>query len=175
MNKTNKKKLILIGLDNAGKSTILLTMRQQIGPHIFRDLQPTKGLATEKVETEDMIYHVWDFGGQEAYRQKYIERKDYFEDTDTCIFVIDIQDNNRFDLALDYLKQILEIFKDLGENPDFSVFFHKFDPELVDSKEYQQKSSELRKKIRDIFKFHSFSVKVFHTTIYTVFERIQVM
>ena len=91
------------------------------------------------------------------------------------LFVIDIQDNKRYELALEYMVNILKILKDLGEETDWSVFFHKFDPEILESGAYQKNSRELRKKIREIFKEYSTSVKVFHTSIYTVFQRIQVM
>ncbi len=172
---SDKKKMIIVGLDNAGKSTILLTMKRQLGPHNFQELQPTKGLQTEEFETDEMVYHVFDFGGQKNYREKYLERPIYFASTDILIFVIDIQDDKRFDLALKYLDDILALINDLGEKPDCSIFFHKFDPEISDLEEYQKRSRNLRQKIRQIFKKYSFSLKIYHTSIYTVFEKIQVM
>jgi GTPase SAR1 family protein len=175
MNPVRKQKMIIVGLDNAGKSTIILTMKRQLGPHNLKDLQATKGLQTENFETEDMTYHVWDFGGQEIYRERYLTRPDYFESTDILIFVIDVQDSKRFELAFKYLTDILEIIKDNTDKPDCSVFLHKFDPEIADSGEMQKTSRDLRKKIRDIFNNYALTPKVYHTSIYTVFERVQVM
>ena len=175
MSSAEKKKMVIIGLDNAGKSTIIMTMKRQLGPHNLKDLQPTKGLQTEDFETEDTTYHVWDFGGQKSYRDKYLQKPTYFESTDILIFVMDIQDNKRYELALDYMVDILKILKDLGEKCEWSIFFHKFDPEILESGTHQKRSRELRKKIREIFKEYLSPVKVFHTSIYTVFQRIQVM
>ncbi len=170
-----KKKIALVGLDNAGKSTIILTMKGNLGPHIYKELDPTKGLQTETFETNEISYHVFDFGGQEAYRERYLQKPDFFAETDSFIFVIDIQDADRYDLALAYLSDILQLLNELDEPCECSIFFHKFDPELLESDEYQQRSTDLRKRIRDLFKKYSFPLKVFHTSIYTVFQRIQVM
>ncbi|MHA1131686.1 MAG: ADP-ribosylation factor-like protein [Candidatus Helarchaeota archaeon] len=175
MSGSRKKKLVIVGLDNAGKSTIILTMKRQLGPHNLIDLQPTKGLSTESFETDDITYHVFDFGGQEAYRNRYLEKPYYFESTDNLVYVIDIQDAERFELSLKYLEEIIKILHKLAEKPDCSVFFHKFDPELADSEKMQERSRELRKKIRMIFNNYRLNTKVYHTSIYTVFERVQVM
>ncbi|MFX1298954.1 MAG: ADP-ribosylation factor-like protein [Promethearchaeota archaeon] len=175
MESKSRKKMIIVGLDNAGKTTIILTMKKKLGPHNFTELEPTRGLQTEEFETVDGVtYHIWDFGGQEAYREKYLQKPGYFGDTDSCTFVLDIQDKSRYTLALEYLQEILKILKELGENCDFSVYLHKFDPELVDSDEYQKRSEDLRIKLREIFKTYTFPLKFFHTSIYTVFQKIQV-
>ena len=169
------KKIIIIGLDNAGKSTILLTLKREAGLHEFANLQPTKGLQTEQFESSGLQYHIWDFGGQEKFRQMYLNKPDYFYETDSVIFVIDVQEETRFEAALGYLEEILKLMKEANEKSEFSVYFHKFDPELLDEEKYQERSKNLRKKLRQLFKQYSFEVKVYHTSIYTVFQRIQVM
>ena len=167
--------MIILGLDNAGKSTILLTMKKQLSVQCFAEIAPTKGIATENLETDDAIYYIWDFGGQDIYREDYLNKSDNFKGTDVLIYVIDIQDPSRYDAALQYLEKILEIMKDLEQNCEYSVFFHKFDPDILESKDYQKKSADLRAKLRTLFKKYGAPVKVYHTSVYTVFQRIQVM
>ncbi|MHA1264889.1 MAG: ADP-ribosylation factor-like protein [Candidatus Helarchaeota archaeon] len=172
---TRKKKMIILGLDNAGKSTIVLTLKKQLKLKDIAKLQPTKGVITEQFEGEDALYQVWDFGGQENYRNSYLQRPEYFAATDICIFVIDIQDQPRYAQALNYLKRILEIMKQLGEYCEFSIFLHKFDPELQDTEEYDIRSREVIKKIRELFINYNFPLKIYHTSIYFYFQRIRII
>jgi small GTP-binding protein len=167
--------MVFVGLDNAGKSTILLTLQRQAGLQSYAKLQPTKGLQTEQFTTQDAIYNVWDFGGQSKYRESYLEKPEYFAETDKVIFVIDIQDENRYELALKYLEEILAILKKDEAKCEYTIFLHKFDPELLESIEYQERSQNLRKRLRQLFKDYQLPLKVFHTSIYTIFQRIQVM
>jgi GTPase SAR1 family protein len=175
MDSKPKKKMIILGLDNAGKSTILLTLKKQLSVQSFVDLSPTKGIVTENFESHDAIYYIWDFGGQDIYRKGYLKKPDNFKGTDVLIYVIDIQDPSRYEAALQYLEKILEIMKDLEQTCEYSIFFHKFDPDLLESKEYQKRSSDLRAKLRALFQKYAAPLKVYHTSVYTVFQRIQVM
>ncbi|MHA1264887.1 MAG: ADP-ribosylation factor-like protein [Candidatus Helarchaeota archaeon] len=168
------EKIIIVGLDNAGKSTIVLTLKQKMRLGNLIELEPTKGVATETIETSDGITHVWDFGGQERYRRGYLEKKQLFEKTDKMIFVIDIQDEARYDQSLQYLEEILKILQELNETDSISIFLHKFDPDLLDSPEFQNRSKMLRRKLRSLLKPYNCSYDVFHTSIYTVFQRIKV-
>ena len=170
-----KKKMVILGLDNAGKSTILLTLKQQTGIQRFANLKPTAGISTENFESQDATYYVWDFGGQEAYRQKYFTKPENFKGTDMLIYVIDIQDAARYEKALQYLEKVLDTLQSLTQKSECSVFLHKFDPEILESEDYKKRSTELRTKLRALFKKYPFPLKVFHTSIYTVFQRIQVM
>jgi GTPase SAR1 family protein len=170
-----KKKMVILGLDNAGKSTILLTLKQQIGIQSFAKLKPTKGIQTENFESQDASYYVWDFSGQEIYRQGHLEKPENFKGTDVVIYVIDIQDSARYEKALQFLENILDTMQKLGQQSEYLVFFHKFDPEFFESEDYKKRSTELRTKLRALFKKYPFPLKVFHTSIYTVFQRVQVM
>lgn len=170
-----EEKLIIVGLDNAGKSTIILTMKQKARLRNIIELEPTKGIATETIETIEGKVHVWDFGGQEKYRESYLSKPEFFESTDKMIFVIDIQDESRFERALQYLEQILKLMKGFATPTKHIIFLHKFDPDLLETQEYQERSKKLRKKLRILFEEYDYSFDVYHTSIYTVFQRIKVM
>ena len=175
MEKQKKKKMIIIGLDNAGKSTILLTLQKQLNLKTISKLQPTKGVVTEEYEGVDSIYQVWDFGGQERYRKQYLLKPDYFGKTDRLVFIIDIQDPERYESALTYLENILTLLKNMGESSEFIIFLHKFDPDLLDSEEFQLRSRNLIEQLQKFFIGYEFPVKIYHTSVYFFFQRIQVI
>ena len=54
------KRVLMVGLDNAGKTTILykLTLDQIVSTI------PTIGLNIETITYNDIKFHVWDLGGQ---------------------------------------------------------------------------------------------------------------
>ncbi|MHA1301921.1 MAG: ADP-ribosylation factor-like protein [Candidatus Helarchaeota archaeon] len=178
-----EKKIILIGLDNAGKTTILTTMKKEQGSHAY-DLKPTKGVNIEELRTaeafstDELSIIIWDFGGQERYRKDYLrESEKYFSEIDSAIYVIDIQDKKRFDESIEYLKSILELIKKYneGKKVDFMIFLHKLDPHLVNEEEYQNRSKNLKELVKKSFEHYDFGLKIFETSIYTVFEKIEVI
>ncbi|MFX0140845.1 MAG: ADP-ribosylation factor-like protein, partial [Candidatus Hodarchaeota archaeon] len=125
------KKMIIIGLDNAGKTTILKTLKQELTPELFANMKPTTGVNIEQfTSTDGMKFMVWDFGGQMAFREEYFRRKDYyFSKIDKLIYVIDIQDPDRYEESIVYLLNIVGVVKLLKPIPNFIIFLHKFDPE----------------------------------------------
>jgi len=103
MKKTAKKELriLLLGLDNAGKTTILKTMASEDINHI----QPTQGFNIKSVQSQGILLNVWDIGGQKTIRPYW---KNYFENTDILIYVIDSADRKRFEEAGLQLAELLE-------------------------------------------------------------------
>ena len=79
----------------------------------------------------------WDLGGQEGYRKTYLENKErFFTDIRTMFYVIDIQDPERFNEAVEYLQKVVNTVMEL--NPDYQEFFvllHKVDPDIKNDKE----------------------------------------
>ncbi|CAG9535057.1 unnamed protein product [Cercopithifilaria johnstoni] len=80
----------LSGLDNAGKTTILKNLASEDIKHIT----PTQGFNIKSVVSDDVKLNVWDIGGQRKIRPYW---KNYFENTDVLIYVIDSCDRKRFD------------------------------------------------------------------------------
>ena len=58
-------KVVMVGLDNAGKTTILY--RLHLGEAI--DTNPTVGSNVEEVVHRNVRFQVWDLGGQEKLRR----------------------------------------------------------------------------------------------------------
>lgn len=103
MNKKSKKELriLLLGLDNAGKTTILKSLASEDVSHIT----PTQGFNIKSVQSKGILLNVWDIGGQKAIRPYW---RNYFENTDVLIYVIDSADRSRFEEAGLQLSELLE-------------------------------------------------------------------
>ncbi|XP_017774565.1 PREDICTED: ADP-ribosylation factor-like protein 3 [Nicrophorus vespilloides] len=83
-------RLLLLGLDNAGKTTILKTLASEDVTHIT----PTAGFNIKSVVSEGFKLNVWDIGGQRKIRPYW---KNYFENTDILVYVVDAADKRRLE------------------------------------------------------------------------------
>ena len=55
----NDKKVLFLGIDNAGKSTLLFQMRDKN----FKETVPTVGLNVENIKYRDHKFTLWDVSG----------------------------------------------------------------------------------------------------------------
>ncbi|XP_056639766.1 ADP-ribosylation factor-like protein 3 [Diorhabda sublineata] len=83
-------RLLLLGLDNAGKTTILKTLASED----ISNVTPTAGFNIKSVNTDGFKLNVWDIGGQRKIRPYW---KNYFENTDALIYVVDSADKLRLE------------------------------------------------------------------------------
>jgi ADP-ribosylation factor protein 1 len=126
-------RLLLLGLDAAGKTTILYKLKVrrncrhnekwyiygrsmnsraptelcfffcQLGEAITTI--PTIGFNVETVEFHNVSLTIWDVGGQEKIRSLW---RHYYQGTQGLIFVVDSSDIHRFDLAAESLHGLLQ-------------------------------------------------------------------
>ncbi|KNH07430.1 ADP-ribosylation factor 1 [Perkinsela sp. CCAP 1560/4] len=90
----------MIGLDSAGKTTILNALR--FSPH--ERTIPTVGFNVESVRYKNVQFDVWDLGGQDALRPLWGH---YYDDADAVIYVVDSHDKARIDEARAALMSLL--------------------------------------------------------------------
>eukprot|EP00892_Ulva_mutabilis_P011607 jgi/Ulvmu1/8819/UM048_0075.1 len=111
-------RVVMLGLDSAGKTTILYKL------HIGEILStvPTIGFNVEKVQYKNVVFTVWDVGGQEKLRPLW---KHYFNNTDALIFVVDTADRDRLKNAAEEFKRILA--DPLMRNSAILIFANKQD------------------------------------------------
>ncbi len=112
------QKIIVLGLNNAGKTAILSKFGGKLGIEKLASLQPTRGVNRQEIKTENARIHIWDFGGQVDHRREYLESPDqYFFGLDLLIYVIDVQAPDRYDESMEYFTQIITEILKLEENP----------------------------------------------------------
>ena len=165
------KKIVVTGLDNAGKTSII---QKLLDPKTdAKDQKPTQGLVYENVDIFGYDLSVWDFGGQESYREQYLmDKEKNFGYTDVFVFVIDISAKKRFAEAVEYLKSIVEIYKFLGESPISIICLHKSD--LVSDKELGKVKASILADMSSVMtelKFSTHTTSVFDSnSVFTAFS-----
>ncbi|ELT90448.1 hypothetical protein CAPTEDRAFT_21289 [Capitella teleta] len=100
-------RILLLGLDNAGKTTLLKQMASEDISHIT----PTQGFNIKSVQSSGFKLNVWDIGGQRKIRPYW---RNYFENTDVLIYVIDSADRKRFEETGIELGDLLDEEKLMG-------------------------------------------------------------
>ena len=86
-------KILMLGLDAAGKTTILYQLK--MGETV--KTIPTLGFNVETIKHKNFNFTIWDVGGQDKIRVLW---KHYYQNTDGLIFVVDSNDQDRIEIAL---------------------------------------------------------------------------
>lgn len=161
-------KILIMGLENSGKTSIILSLKRDVNLLSYYSLKPTKGYSIEEVKDLDKLFHIWDFGGQAQYRVEHLKNmKNYIDATKKLIYVVDVQDKKNYDPSMEYLSNILKIFLEEKIIPDLSVFLHKYDPNI----ELEENTlTEIINKVKKTIP-PEFSYTLFKTTIFTVFRK----
>uniref|UniRef100_A0A4W3K8J9 ADP ribosylation factor like GTPase 3, like 2 n=1 Tax=Callorhinchus milii TaxID=7868 RepID=A0A4W3K8J9_CALMI len=100
-------RILLLGLDNAGKTTLL----KQLASEDINTITPTQGFNIKSVQAHGLKLNVWDIGGQRKIRQYW---RNYFESTNLLIYVIDSADKKRFEETGQELAELIEEEKLIG-------------------------------------------------------------
>ena len=93
-------RILMVGLDAAGKTTILYKLK--LGEIVTTI--PTIGFNVETVEYKNISFTVWDVGGQDKIRPLW---RHYYQNTQGLIFVVDSNDKDRVGEAHDELHRML--------------------------------------------------------------------
>ncbi len=168
--KKSKQKIIVLGLNNAGKTSMLESLKGKTKFGDITNLPPTKGVEIQKVEVENFNLMIWDFGGQEFHRQDYLKNpEEYFLHIDLIIYVIDIQDSERYDESLEYFEKILEIIRYFKENPYVLVLLHKSDPDIRQSVDFQINNEMISEIISTSLSERNFNFELIQSSIYNFY------
>ena len=122
-------KISLLGLSGSGKTSIYSTIFAEKLPNETKMLAPTIMYEVRRHPYLGVEVSLFDFGGQEQYREEYLNKPQVLLGSDVVVFVVDLHDPNTIENASQYFKRILQIFKDHGETPIIQVFYHKYDTE----------------------------------------------
>jgi ADP-ribosylation factor-like protein 5B len=93
-------KIIIIGLDNAGKTTILYQFLMNEVVHT----SPTIGSNVEEVVWKNIHFLMWDIGGQDSLRSSW---NTYYMNAKFVILVVDSTDRERLPIIKDELFRTL--------------------------------------------------------------------
>ncbi|KAL1303867.1 hypothetical protein AAFC00_000322 [Neodothiora populina] len=98
--KDKEMRILMLGLDNSGKTSIVKSI---MGEDIH-SVSPTLGFIIKTIEYDGYKLNIWDVGGQKTLRTYW---KNYFEKTDTLIWVVDSTDRERMDDCRQELASLL--------------------------------------------------------------------
>ena len=96
----NNFKIIILGVQEAGKTTILY--RLSLGQ--FVKTSPTIGSNVEELTYNNVKFQAWDLGGQESIRTLWDV---YYVNTDAVIYVIDSKDDENFEISKSEFYKVL--------------------------------------------------------------------
>ena len=112
LNEHKEAKIIILGLDGAGKTALFNRFKGSSAE--YADLKPTSGFNTEKVRFEGTLdpapdgeytIDLWELGGATAVRPFW---KRYCKDKDGLVYVIESEEEGRLEEAMGELKGLVE-------------------------------------------------------------------
>ncbi|KAI0034406.1 ADP-ribosylation factor family-domain-containing protein [Vararia minispora EC-137] len=118
--KEKEMRVLFLGLDNAGKTTIL----KKLNGEDILSVSPTLGFNIKTFVHSRYTLNVWDVGGQRTLRPYW---RNYFEQTDALVWVVDSGDRLRMQDCKEELHNLL--LEDRLAGASLLVFANKQDLE----------------------------------------------
>ena len=141
------KKILFCGLENGGKTSVLLLLDKKFSllPTVKPTIKAKRTVHTNSLLGISIIR--WDLGGQKSYRKIYLgEKSKYFTEMQSIFYDIYIQAPEKFEESLAFLKDIVAITSDSRpDNFQFLILLHKCDPDIKKNKEILEKISYFEK------------------------------
>ena len=156
------KKILIVGLDRAGKTSIVNILHNKYEK--MDNIKPTAGIEREEIEILGIQILTWDLGGQQVFRQGYLNDVKIFAETDSLFFVVDAVDARRYEEALQYYTGILDNFKKLDLKPKIILCVHKVDPNMRNNPNTKRIVEDLKNYF--LKRSSGFEITTFITSIY---------
>ncbi|KAK9917884.1 hypothetical protein WJX75_009243 [Coccomyxa subellipsoidea] len=99
--KRRELRFLFVGLDNAGKTTIV----KRIAGEDLSTVSPTLGFNIHSLHYKGVRLNIWDVGGQATLRPYW---QNYYERTDALLWVVDSADIERLRICKAELHQLLQ-------------------------------------------------------------------
>ena len=99
--------VLILGLDNAGKTTTLEQIKaiyKKTNPMPFNKIPPTIGLNIGRIELNNVKAIFWDLGGQNSFRVIWDK---YYSEAHGLIYIVDSSDSERLDEAVSVFKDMI--------------------------------------------------------------------
>ncbi len=164
----NEYKLVIAGLDNAGKSSALIALRKKYNFYErVKNLKPTIKIDYSSFKFLEIYRsNLWDMGGQKKFRKIYVSNPIYFSETNYIYYLIDIQDEIKFEESVKYLHDLLDIYRDLDYSNEVIICFNKYDPKFKNSEDFFDRAKMIKNLIVSQNKDMKF--KFFDTSYYDI-------
>lgn len=94
-------RILVLGLDNAGKTTVIRTLNGED----VDSVAPTLGFKITSFSFDPFTLNIWDVGGQRSLRTYW---KNYFESTDGLVWVVDSADTEKLTTCAAELHDLLK-------------------------------------------------------------------
>jgi len=128
-------KICFLGLDNAGKTTLLLMLKQnRVSSNCVFSLYPQN----EELMIQNIRFRTFDLGGHETARRIW---KDYYASVDGIVFIVDAADRTRFEEVREELHMLLD--DPCIQNIPIAVVGNKIDIPLAASEDELRRAIEL--------------------------------
>ncbi|CAD5114849.1 DgyrCDS3885 [Dimorphilus gyrociliatus] len=128
-----KPRILLMGLQGSGKSSIQKVVFHKMSPNETLFLENTTKIVKDDVSNSSFVqFQIWDFPGQIDFLDPSFDSETIFGGCGALIFVIDAQDE--YSVALDKLLVTLSKAYAVNSNIRFEVFIHKVDGLSEDNK-----------------------------------------
>jgi len=138
--RSSKANIVVVGLDNAGKTTLLHRMQPRRGAPA--DEAPTVGYGVEEFKRGGVKFTAFDMSGAHKYRSLW---EKYYSDSQGVIFVVDSAGTDRIALAKDELWELLGHEDMKRRNVPILIFANKKDLPSAMSEASIMKALELHK------------------------------
>jgi small GTP-binding protein len=167
MTQDREIKIVLMGMENAGKTTIINILQKAVNVPLSSppQMDPTKGVERNIFSLFNKSVAIWDFGGQEAYRNEYIANPDkYFHAISLFYYVVDVQDPYRIFPSVMYFTGLFNLIKNHSPNAKLIFLFHKMDPNF----DLLQKNlkKDFLERIEPTISTHEIKIHIYDTTIF---------
>jgi len=158
-------KVAVLGLSNAGKTSIILSLLKQFDS--IANIKPTHGVKRETLIFLGKTLHFWDFGGQDLYRDRYLNQPEiYFNEISFVFYVIDIQDEFLLDVNISYFKILLKHVREFSPNAKWIIIYHKADPDFNIFTKVVNVKQEFEKAIIPLLSKENIEYTSYNTTIF---------
>lgn len=155
------KKIILMGLSNAGKTCIYERIFEGKKPWELMHSVATKGINYRKYEIASMIKPmIWDLGGQQQYLDEYHGnlREDIFKQASILLYVIDVLDSDRYEASRREFEWASSQILSFNTKAHIFVFFHKIDAVHDKKVLFQHLTNFFSQNISHKVNFHATSI-----------------
>ncbi|KAI8076750.1 GTP-binding protein GTR2 [Halteromyces radiatus] len=173
---SDKPRILLMGLQRSGKSSIQRVVFGKMPPNDTLYLESTTKIQKEDITRSFIDFQIWDFPGQINFFDPTYDSLDIFESVGALIFVIDAQDD--YSEALNRLFYTVTSAYKVNPNITFEVLLHKVDGLSDDYKidtqrDVQQRMSDaLQDAESDHIHLTYYLTSIYDHSIYEAFSKI---